>query len=575
MKKFASFLLILSLLLALAIPGFAFSAALSDQLLSVDGLTVNCEKYNVDGFNYFKLRDLAMALSGTESQFSVGYDEATDTVSIHSGAAYTAIGGELEIGDDKSVSACQSSQIITVNGSVVEGLSVYNIGGNNYFKLRDLADYIGFKVGYNESTRTALVTSARTHRVLSTEELYELCTPAVFKVETYDGLGNVLAWGSGFFLTESGLAVTNFHVISGASSAKVTLSATGDFDDAAAVRSVLGVYDYSEAEDWAVLQIEGTGYQTLNIAETEGAVGGAAVYAIGYPLALQKTFSPGIISNPNHKYGDMRYIQTTAAISSGSSGGALVNKYGEVLGITTATYSEGQNLNLALPMHYLEGFRSGSLTPLSNITYAEFGSLLFQGYEVDVPVMAESTELPISVYYEGSGTVKVEFSIGDPAVVTGGWSEWSGWDGDFNSINLILYPEGLGSTSVDIWLYTEDGIMLDSQTILVTVTAAVSENGPKGTLSLSSSAVETYLGRTYSVEIRAVPDDLSRNNYVSYYISDPSVVSCSWGVWEDSYSIPLSLTPLSVGRSQITIVYHTDDGYEMDSMTLDVTVHAG
>lgn len=117
--------------------------------------------------------------------------------------------------------------------------------------------------------------------------------------------------------------------------------------------------------------------------------------------------------------------------------------------------------------------------------------------------------------------------------------------------------------------------MLDSQTILVTVTAAVSENGPKGTLSLSSSAVETYLGRTYSVEIRAVPDDLSRNNYVSYYISDPSVVSCSWGVWEDSYSIPLSLTPLSVGRSQITIVYHTDDGYEMDSMTLDVTVHAG
>ena len=251
MKKFASFLLILSLLLALAIPGFAFSAALSDQLLSVDGLTVNCEKYNVDGFNYFKLRDLAMALSGTESQFSVGYDEATDTVSIHSGAAYTAIGGELEIGDDKSVSACQSSQIITVNGSVVEGLSVYNIGGNNYFKLRDLADYIGFKVGYNESTRTALVTSARTHRVLSTEELYELCTPAVFKVETYDGLGNVLAWGSGFFLTESGLAVTNFHVISGASSAKVTLSATGDFDDAAAVRSVLGVYDYSEAEDWA------------------------------------------------------------------------------------------------------------------------------------------------------------------------------------------------------------------------------------------------------------------------------------------------------------------------------------
>ena len=77
MKKFASFLLILSLLLALAIPGFAFSAALSDQLLSVDGLTVNCEKYNVDGFNYFKLRDLGDALG-----FTVDYDADSNTAIV-------------------------------------------------------------------------------------------------------------------------------------------------------------------------------------------------------------------------------------------------------------------------------------------------------------------------------------------------------------------------------------------------------------------------------------------------------------------------------------------------------------
>ena len=86
MKRGASRLVstLLALCLALALlPGTALAAdvELSQQKLTVDGKYVDCERYNIDGANYFKLRDLACLLNGTGSQFSVGYDAATATVS--------------------------------------------------------------------------------------------------------------------------------------------------------------------------------------------------------------------------------------------------------------------------------------------------------------------------------------------------------------------------------------------------------------------------------------------------------------------------------------------------------------
>lgn len=138
----------------------AAGAVLSTQGLSVNGQTVNCEKYNIDGSNYFKLRDIAFLLNGTASQFSVGWDASTQTISIVRGQIYVPNGTELDLsGGDKSATAKPSQQTIQINGQPVSGLSVYNVGGNNYFKLRDLGDALGFSVGYNETTRTATVAS--------------------------------------------------------------------------------------------------------------------------------------------------------------------------------------------------------------------------------------------------------------------------------------------------------------------------------------------------------------------------------------------------------------------------------
>ena len=138
-KHIGRIALALLLTLALLVPTGAMAAprvVRSPQKLTVDGQNVACEKYNIDGYNYFKLRDLACLLSGTGSEFSVGFDDASKTVYISRGEKYTPRPGDLEPGEDKSASAVVSSQPIVIDGAVYADLSAFLIGNNNYFKLQ-------------------------------------------------------------------------------------------------------------------------------------------------------------------------------------------------------------------------------------------------------------------------------------------------------------------------------------------------------------------------------------------------------------------------------------------------------
>jgi thiol-disulfide isomerase/thioredoxin len=133
---------------------------LSTQALQVNGDAVSAQAYNIGGANYFKLRDIACALDGTEAQFNVRYDEQANAVRIATGEPYQKIGGELDKGEDLSSTAVRSAQTVYIDGKKNTELDAYNIGGANYFKLRDLGNALRFDVDYDESTRTMLVTTA-------------------------------------------------------------------------------------------------------------------------------------------------------------------------------------------------------------------------------------------------------------------------------------------------------------------------------------------------------------------------------------------------------------------------------
>ena len=119
----------------------------------VDGETTDFEAYNIDGYNFFKLRDLAYALNGSSKQFSVGWDGDANAISLASGEPYEAVGGEMEQGDGTDKAASPTTSTVFLDGEELS-LTAYNIGGNNFFRLRDLMSALDVGVTWDDETST-------------------------------------------------------------------------------------------------------------------------------------------------------------------------------------------------------------------------------------------------------------------------------------------------------------------------------------------------------------------------------------------------------------------------------------
>ena len=161
MKRVTSLLLLLSLCLLLFVPALAADTPkvrVSPQKLMADGQSIECEKYNIDGSNYFKLRDMAMLLRGTAACFGISFDTKNKTVYVQKGAEYEPVGTELIAGEDHSDSCVASVWALFVDGEPVE-VSTYNIGGSNFYKLRDMGSALGFAVDYDPESNTSFIYS--------------------------------------------------------------------------------------------------------------------------------------------------------------------------------------------------------------------------------------------------------------------------------------------------------------------------------------------------------------------------------------------------------------------------------
>lgn len=139
-------------------PAATAAASPTSAKVLVNGKQVAFDAYNIGNSNYFKLRDLAMALNGSEKQFAVSW--AGQSVSLQSGAAYTPVGGELKTGKAKQQTAKLSAFSISLDGAPAE-VTAYNIGGSNYLRLRDLGQLIDFGVDWDG---TAKLISIRTDK---------------------------------------------------------------------------------------------------------------------------------------------------------------------------------------------------------------------------------------------------------------------------------------------------------------------------------------------------------------------------------------------------------------------------
>ncbi len=252
---------------------------------------------------------------------------------------------------------------------------------------------------------------------------------SVVMLSCYDKNGELYSTGSGFAIFEDGVIATNYHVIE---KEVYRVKAETESGHSFECSTVLA---YDAERDIAILKADRkTELALLTPGDSEALQKGEKVVAIGSPLGLINSVSTGVFSGYiDDKTG--RMLQFTAAISHGSSGGALFNDAGEVIGITFASLTAGQSLNLAVPMIEVQ-----RLYENSNPTKAMSIKAFYDTFDHTPPIPTYTIEYVVSHFEElldtvfnvdcwvssyhfnnsliGGGTVGVIYCVGDKKDIT-------------------------------------------------------------------------------------------------------------------------------------------------------------
>ena len=245
-----------------------------------------------------------------------------------------------------------------------------------------------------------------------------------------------LSLGSGVILHEQGFIITNVHVIDGADEILVLL-----YDGRSALASVVGK---DKATDLAILKIDLPELKAIAVGESDSMRVGDAVLAIGNPYGFGQSVSAGIISAKG-RYGlninaYESFIQTDAAINKGSSGGALVDEKGLLIGINSAIYSQqggSVGIGLAIPIeiaakvlkdiithgHVIRGWLGLDVTQLNPINAAKLG-------------ISESSGIVITHVIANGPAEKIGLKAGDVIISIHNEKISNGQDGLLRVANL-------------------------------------------------------------------------------------------------------------------------------------------
>jgi len=142
----------------------AVTAVPASSTVLIDGKEVAFDAYNIDGNNYFKLRDLAFVLNGTKKQFNIEVDASGPYLVIYmtSGTAYTVAGGEMTGKSSGNKTGNPTGDQFVIDGKGVT-LTAYKIDGNNYFKLRDIGQAFNFGVDWDGNSNTIVIDTNKSY----------------------------------------------------------------------------------------------------------------------------------------------------------------------------------------------------------------------------------------------------------------------------------------------------------------------------------------------------------------------------------------------------------------------------
>lgn len=317
---------------------------------------------------------------------------------------------------------------------------------------------------------------------LTAAEIYARSASAVLFVEVYDSAEALeederYATGSAFFVTGDGVALMTYHELDGAYAARVTTAEGKRYD-------VTGVLYYDSFRDVAAVRVSRESidgetvrfFPYLDLGDPDALAPGDALYTVSNPQRLTGSVSDGVAAAVRRVVDDPAYpcIQTTAPISGGSSGGPLFDRFGVVVGIIYASYTNGQNLNLAAPVDCLNGVAfTGEGTPLPEVLETE------NAKKAAAQLATDETELTLRVGEKREliirndcpGQANMEYTIGDTDVISCAWGEFV----TKQSCRLTVTGAGEGESELTVRFAGGDGN--EEAELVISVTVLPGEDG--------------------------------------------------------------------------------------------------
>lgn len=259
-----------------------------------------------------------------------------------------AIKGEL------SIKLPVGKKVGLINGQLHElDVATKVINNHTFVPLRFVSEALGAAVEWDREGNIITVNTKINKDYAGFNQEATLSTTALAKktqhvvmIMIYDSHEQLIATASGVVVGPDGMIVTNYHVIAGAGKALVV----NDNEEVFPVESVLA---FDKERDLALLKVDGNLAPAL-LGDSDLVEKGDSVVTIGSPLGIRNTVSVGVVSNLI-EIENLPFIQLSAPISPGSSGGAVFNSRGELIGIITAFAEQGQNISLAIPSNELKG----------------------------------------------------------------------------------------------------------------------------------------------------------------------------------------------------------------------------
>lgn len=229
-------------------------------------------------------------------------------------------------------------------------------------------------------------------------EITKKVAAAVVLIKGTTDTGDVL--GTGFVISSDGKIATNLHVIEDFRHAGVELASGEKYDS-------FSVLAFDSRKDIAIIKIPGFDLPFVPLGNSNNVQVGEPVLVVGSPLGLQGSVTTGVVSSirDDPTGGGFKVLQTDASVNPGNSGGPLVNRRSEVIGIVTFKIRGSENLNFAIPVNYLRGLIE---SPTSAMTLDELRSKVS-----NAPDVFKSEEFPTRWKSLESGTTKIVRRDGD------------------------------------------------------------------------------------------------------------------------------------------------------------------